>query len=103
MPLTPSAPFIRTNKEQIARALTVSITYFVALPFVQSEDGIVPGEAQDCPHEFAAVRKAEAMSRTEPNVGALAFKRTGTPETGNFADAVIIKSFGKVPTNLDEL
>ena len=81
----------------------MSVTYFVALPLVRTEEGLVPGEAQDCPHEFAACCKAEAMSRTPPNVGALAFKRTGTPETGNFGDAVILKSYGEIPPNLDEL
>ena len=35
--------------------------------------------------------------------GALAFKRSGDPNMGNFADATILKSFGEVPANLDEL
>ena len=81
----------------------MSVTYFVALPFIRTEEGIAPGEAQDCPHEAAACRKAEAMSHTAPNVGAVAFKRTGTPDIGNFGDAVILKSYGEIPTNLDEL
>ena len=37
------------------------------------------------------------------NAGALAFKRSGDPNMGNFNDATILKSFGDVPTNLDEL
>jgi hypothetical protein len=53
--------------------------------------------------EYAAIRAAESMARRPPNVGALAFKRTGDPSLGNFADAVLLKSFGKVPDNLDEL
>jgi hypothetical protein len=81
----------------------MSVTYYVALPFVQGVEGIMPGQPQECPNEAAAVRRAEAMSRTEPNVGALAFKRTGDPNLGQFNDATLIRSFGEVPKNLDEL
>jgi len=49
------------------------------------------------------MRRAEAMSRQQPNVGALAFKRSGDPGMGNYSDATILKAFGEVPTNLDEL
>ena len=41
----------------------MSVTYYVALPFVRTEDGIAPGEAKECPNEPSAVRRAEAMSR----------------------------------------
>jgi hypothetical protein len=81
----------------------VSVTYYVALPFVSADDGIAAGQAQELPSEVAAIRSAEAMSRKEPNVGALAFKRTGDPNLGSFADATVLRSFGKVPENLDEL
>jgi hypothetical protein len=43
------------------------------------------------------------MARRPPNVGALAFKRSGDPSSGNFADATVLKTFGEVPKNLDEL
>src|SRR5258705_12013460 len=75
----------------------MSVTYFVALPFVSTEDGIAVGEAQECPNEFSAIRRAEFMSRKPPNVGALAFKRTGDPSLGTFADATVLKTFGEVP------
>lgn len=81
----------------------MSVTYYVALPFVRTEDGIAPGEAQEMPNEGAAVRRAEAMSRDAANAGALAFKRSGDPNMGNFQDATILKSFGEIPANLDEL
>jgi hypothetical protein len=81
----------------------MSVTYYVALPFVPTEEGLAAGQAQECPNEHAAIRQAEAMSRKLPNVGALAFKRTGDPSLGNFADATVLKSFGEVPDNLDEL
>jgi hypothetical protein len=81
----------------------MSITYYVALPFMKTEDGAAPGGAQEMPNEGAAIRRAEAMSRDTANAGALAFKRTGDPNLGNFNDATILKSFGEVPANLDEL
>jgi hypothetical protein len=81
----------------------MSVTYYVALPFVPTEEGLGAGQAQECPNEYAAIRAAESMAHTPPNVGALAFKRSGDPSLGNFADAVLLKSFGEVPNNLDEL
>jgi len=55
----------------------MSVTRYVALPFVDSEEGPVPAEAQECPNEGAALLKAVAMSRKVGIVGTLAFKRTG--------------------------
>ena len=81
----------------------MSITYYATLPFLEAEDGLAAGQAQECPSENAVIRRAEAMSRTTPHVGALAFKRTGDPSAGSFEDAVILRSFGVVPENLDEL
>ena len=81
----------------------MSVTYYVALPFVRTEEGVAPGEAQEASNEGAAIRRAEAMSRDPANAGALAFKRGGDPNIGNFNDATILKKFGEVPENLDEL
>jgi hypothetical protein len=81
----------------------MSVTYYVALPFIVTEEGITAGPAQECPNEHSAIRLAEGMARRSPNVGALAFKRSGDPSLGNFADATVLKTFGDVPDNLDEL
>jgi hypothetical protein len=78
-------------------------TYYVALPFVPTEDGLAAGHRQECPNERSAIRKAETMSRMPPNVGALAFKRTGDPNLGNYGDATVLKTYGEAPKNLDEL
>ena len=43
------------------------------------------------------------MSRNPANVGAVAFKRSGDPNVGEFSDAVVLKSFGDVPKDLSEL
>jgi hypothetical protein len=71
--------------------------YYVALPFVVSDDGIVAGEATECFNPDAAVMRAEALSRKEGHVGAVAFSRTGDPATGDFSDAKVIRKFGNVP------
>jgi hypothetical protein len=80
----------------------MSVTYCVALPFLRTEDGVAPGEAHEMPNEAAAIRRAEAMSRDVTYAGALAFKRTGDPGMGSFADAIVLKTFGEVPDRLDE-
>ena len=47
--------------------------------------------------------RAEAMSRDPANAGAVAFKRAGDPNVGEFSDAVVLKKFGDVPEDLSEL
>ena len=79
------------------------VTYFVALPFVRTEEGIAAGQGQECPNKSSAIRRAAAMSRDAANAGALAFKRTGDPNMGSYGDATILKTFGDIPENLDEL
>ncbi|MGB6538629.1 MAG: hypothetical protein WBF58_22020 [Xanthobacteraceae bacterium] len=81
----------------------MSVTYYVALPFVRADDGFAPGEAQECPNEAAAIRRAEVMSRQPGAAGAVAFKRTGDPDAGEFSDAIVLKKFGDVPEDLSEL
>lgn len=47
--------------------------------------------------------RAEALSREEGHVGAVAFGRTGDPATGDFSDAEVIRKFGDVPDDLSSL
>jgi hypothetical protein len=79
------------------------VTYFVALPFIAAEDGIAAGEPTECFNPVALVMRAEALSRQPGHVGAVAFSRTGDPATGDFGDAIVIKKFGDVPTDLSTL
>jgi hypothetical protein len=81
----------------------MDVTYYVALPFVASDDGIAPGEAVECLSANAAVMRAEALSRKSGHVGALAFSRTGDPSSGEFGDATVIRKFGDVPDDLSVL
>ena len=79
------------------------VTYYVALSFVMSDDGPAPREGVECMSAGAAVMRAEALSRKEENIGAVAFSRTGDPALGEFADAVLLLAFGNVPNDLSEL
>ena len=79
------------------------VTYYVALPFVPSDDGIAPGEATECLSANAAVMRAEALSRKPGHVGAIAFSRSGDPAIGEFGDAKLIRKFGEVPDDLSAL
>jgi hypothetical protein len=76
------------------------VTYYVALPFGTDEDGPEPREAVEYTSANAAIRSAERMARTEGHIGAVAFSRTGDPGSDEFADAVLLKAFGEVPSDL---
>jgi hypothetical protein len=79
------------------------VTYYVALPFVASDDGIARAEPVECLSANAAVMRAEVLSRKPGHVGALAFSRSGDPSTGEFGDAKVIRKFGDIPDDLSEL
>ena len=72
---------------------------FVALAFVRIDGGLVPSEEVECPLPGVAIRRAQAMSSNEANVGAVAFVRRG-PDLGAVGD-VVLKSFGEVPEAFD--
>jgi hypothetical protein len=79
------------------------VTYFVALPFIATDDGVAAGEPMECFNPVAVVLRAEALARKEGHVGAVAFSRTGDPATGDFSDAKVIRKFGDVPDDLSAL
>ncbi len=79
------------------------VTYYVALPFLNADDGLAPGEPVECFNPVAVVMRAEALSRKEGHVGAVAFSKSGNPATGDFSDAVVLKKFGEVPDDLSAL
>jgi hypothetical protein len=49
------------------------------------------------------VIRAEALSRKEGHVGAVAFSRTGDPATGDFYDATVLRKFDDVLDDLSAL
>jgi hypothetical protein len=79
------------------------ITYFVALPFVAGDDGVVPGEPVECLSARAAILRAEYLSRRKGTVGAIAFSRSGDLSSGTFEDAQLLKKFGEAPDDLSAL
>lgn len=81
----------------------MSVTYYVALPFVRSDDGLAAGQAIECQSEAQALQRASAMLRDPTNTGAIAFKRSGDPMLGEFTDAIVLRKFGEVPEKLDDL
>jgi hypothetical protein len=79
------------------------VNYYVALPFGAGDDGPEPREAVECTSASAAIMRAERLARAVGHIGAVAFSRTGDPGSGEFGDAVILKSFGEVPDDLSAL
>jgi hypothetical protein len=76
------------------------VIYYVALPFILVEGGLAPGEAVECPHGAAAIRRAHGMAFDRKNAGAVAFSRTGDLNLGEFEDAVILRTSARYPTIL---
>jgi hypothetical protein len=80
------------------------VTYYVALPFLQDDTGErVEGVAEELQSPIAAIRRAEALSRSPGVIGAVAFSRSGNPALGEFSDAVVLRKFGDVPDDLSGL
>jgi len=78
------------------------VIHYTALPFVRLENGgLAPGEAVECPHSSAVIRRADAMFRNEANAGAVALARIDSPDLGHLEDAMILKTFGDVPEDFD--
>ena len=74
-----------------------SVTYHVVIPFDRGEEGdLVPGEAKEAPNAESARRRAQALAAK--HAGALAFKRTGDPDSGDFAEGEVIAAYGAVDT-----
>ena len=77
------------------------ITYYVAMPFLEDDNGcLVAGAAEECQSPATALRRAEILSRGAGHIGAVAFSRTGDPMIGEFKEAKLLKAYGNV---LDDL
>jgi hypothetical protein len=72
------------------------VTYLV-LPLARRDDGMIVQDNQgavECATAEAAVRLAEAMAHTHGYVAAIAFAGTGSPTTGQYGPAEVLKSVG---------
>ncbi len=77
-----------------------TVTYYVILPFARNDAGeLCPHEAIECSSSSAAVLRAVAVAAVRG--GAVAFSRSGDPQTGEFADALILARIGDVPADLE--
>ena len=81
---------------------STSVTYFVVQPFRLSGEGYCLAEdAQELPSAAAALRRAKTFEA--PGRAAIAFSRTGDPQTGDWGDAVILGQFGALPEEAIEM
>jgi hypothetical protein len=70
-------------------------TYYVVVPFDQNAQGeLEPGKAREAINAVLAERLARALAHE--HAGAIAFSRSGDPETGEFQDPVVLATFGEV-------
>ena len=77
-----------------------NVTYYVVVPFLRDGDGnVVPGEAKEASNGEAARHRAASVATTAGIVGAVAFQRTGDPDSGEFAEGVVLASVGEVDLN----
>lgn len=75
------------------------ITHFIALPFDVTRDGIIAGEQVKCASATAAIERAQGLWKIFGHAGAVAFVRTGYPETST----TVLRKFGNVPDDLSSL
>jgi hypothetical protein len=77
-----------------------SMTYHVVLPFMFTEEGeLVAEDGLEAPSSTAAVWRARALATRR--AGAVAFSRTGDPDTGDYGDAIILARFGETPHDIE--
>ncbi len=73
----------------------MAITYYVVVPFGRGEEGdLVPLEPLEAQSGEAAKRRAATAALKHG--GAIAFSRTGDPNTGEFSEAVVLATYGDV-------
>jgi hypothetical protein len=72
-----------------------AVTYYVALPYIRTEDGdFLAGDPKEMQSADAARQEAARMALG--TAGAVAFSRTGDPSTGEFDEANVLATFGEV-------
>jgi hypothetical protein len=76
-----------------------SVTYYVAMAFEKTEEGdLVALDPMESQSSTQAISRARSLAATK--AGAVAFSRTGDPDIGEFADAVVLFKTGDVPDEL---
>lgn len=73
------------------------IAQFIAMPFDQTSEGLlVAGEPFKCASPASAIERAKGFWQILGHAGAIAFVRTGYPET----ETTVLRRFGTVPDEL---
>ena len=73
-----------------------NITYYVSIAFERDEEGeLVALEPHKSQTYSAAITRARSLAKSK--AGVIAFSRTGDPNIGEFADAVVLFREGDVP------
>jgi hypothetical protein len=76
-----------------------SVTYYVAMAFEKTEEGdLVALDPMESQSSTQAISRARSLATSK--AGAVAFSRTGDPDIGEFADAVVLFKTGEVPDEL---
>jgi len=79
-----------------------AITYFVALPILAGDDGdLYAGEGIEAQSEREARSRASALA--QGHAGAVAFSRSGDPSTGEYEPAVVLASYGDLPSDIADM
>ncbi|MBN9471710.1 MAG: hypothetical protein J0J10_23350 [Bosea sp.] len=86
------------------RETAAHLTYFVVQAY-KAVKGMRGGISAEDPREARDHNHAMALfERLKPGrAGIVAFRRTGSPATGEFEDAVIIARHGRLPAEVDGL
>ena len=72
-----------------------TVTYYVSMAFDHDEAGdLVALEPMEARTPAAAVSRARSLATSK--AGVIAFSRTGDPDLGDFADAVVLFRDGEV-------
>jgi hypothetical protein len=74
------------------------IVQFIAMPFDQTDNGLVAGEPYKCANPTAAIERAKGYWKTFGHAGAVALVRTGYPE----CRTTVLRTFGNVPSELPD-
>ena len=72
------------------------ITQFIAVPIDLTNERLVAGEPFKCASPASAIDHAKSMWKKFGHSGAVAFVRTGYPET----KTTVLRIFGNVPDDL---
>lgn len=78
------------------------ITYFVVVPFQETENGLVADQGIQCPSERSAIAQARSAV-SKGAIGAIAFRRSGDPNIGEYGEAVLICQEGDLPDGVMEM